>query len=416
MKKRVVITGIAPITALGIGKEIFFENLFDKKIIKEEIPKEYETNYKFVSKYRVPAPNIDLEAIELPPLYEKLLSQSAKYAVMGTYLALKDAGFGIVKKDKKYEVEGIEKAKVILGIGLSGMGEAFGGYKAHSTGEGRFNKLSIPIIMPNSPSAWTSILFGLEEENYTINASCASGTMAIGKAYEAISKGESEIILTGGLESLSDISGCSMRGFDVLGVLTKDEEGIPRPFDKGRSGFLYCDGAAGLLVLEELEHAKKRGAYIYAEIADYKSNSDAYNIVQIDESGRKIEELMTSLTENEKIDYINGHGTGTELNDRVEGEVIKKVFGDKENQPFINSSKGILGHSIGASGALETIITAFSVKNNRIHGNILDEPLENLNLNKETVEKKINSAISVSYGFGGHNAGLLLRKYEEINL
>lgn len=412
MKRRVVITGIAPIAAIGIGKDEFFQNLFDNKIVIEEIPEEYTKNYKFTSKYRVPAPKIDLDKIELPFLYEKLLSQGAKYALAGSYFALKDAGFEIIKKDKKYEVEGIKEAKIIFGTGLSGMGEAFNGYKAHSFGEGRFNKLSIPIIMPNSISAWTSIMFGVEGENYTINSSCASGTMAIGKAYESILRGESEIALTGGVESLSDSSGCSMRGFDVLGVLTKNDNGIPKPFDENRSGFLYCDGAAGIVVLEELNHALERKAQIYGEITNYVNNSDAYNIVQINESGEKIEELVKKLIGKEKIDYINSHGTGTELNDRIEAQVIKKIFGNKDKQPLINSSKGILGHSIGASGALEAIITAFSLKNNKVHGNILDTPIDNLNVNIDSQEVEIAKAITVSYGFGGHNAGLLLQKYE----
>lgn len=256
-------------------------------------------------------------------------------------------------------------------------------------------------------------MFGVEGENYTINSSCASGTMAIGKAYESILRGESEIALTGGVESLSDSSGCSMRGFDVLGVLTKNDNGIPKPFDENRSGFLYCDGAAGIVVLEELNHALERKAHIYGEITNYVNNSDAYNIVQINESGEKIEELVKKLIGKEKIDYINSHGTGTELNDRIEAQVIKKIFGNKDKQPLINSSKGILGHSIGASGALEAIITAFTLKNNKIHGNILDAPMDNLNVNIDSQEVEIAKAITVSYGFGGHNAGLLLQKYEE---
>ncbi len=403
---RVVVTGLCPISAVGKGKEEFFEGLFEGENKAEKIPAEYEKNYKFTSTYRVPAPNINMEDLGLTPVYNKLLGGNSKYAVYGSYKALEDAGFDIITKDKGFGVD--IDAKVILGLGLSSVGECFDGYESHVNNIGRFNRLSIPLIMPNAASAWVSILFGLKGENYTLNASCASGTYAIGKSYEEIKEGKAKVVISGGVEYLKDGSGTSMRGFDTLGVLTKSDRGIAEPFSQSRSGFLFSDGAGAILVLEELNHALERGATIYAEIVDFKKNSDAFNIVKIEESGEKIKELMKEITRGKEIDYINSHGTGTILNDQVEAEVIKEVLGQK---PYVNSSKGILGHNIGASGALEAIICVDAIKNSRIHKNHIKNPIEGINLPLEDIKVEVNSALSMSYGFGGHNGALLFWKY-----
>jgi 3-oxoacyl-[acyl-carrier-protein] synthase II len=173
---------------------------------------------------------------------------------------------------------------------------------------------------------------------------------------------------------------------------------------------LFSQGAACILVLEEYQHAIKRGATIYAEVIDFQSNSDAYNIVQMDPSGAQIKRLLGKLKQSGRIDYINAHGSGTLANDAIEAEAIEEVFGSKEHQPFINSTKGILGHTLGASGALETAVTALSIKESKLHGNRVPDPRENLNLTENSTEADINIAISTSYGFGGHNAGIVLKK------
>ncbi|MCK4679384.1 MAG: beta-ketoacyl-[acyl-carrier-protein] synthase II, partial [Bacteroidales bacterium] len=201
-----------------------------------------------------------------------------------------------------------------------------------------------------------------------------------------------------------------MRGFDSLGTLTKSEDGLPRPFSKKRSGFLFAEGGGGILILEELESALKRGADIYAEIIDYESCSDAYSLVQIDKSGSQIKSMLSKLIKGRKIDYFNTHGTGTILNDGVEARVIQSLFGEESNQPVINSTKGMLGHSIGASGAIEAIVSALSVKNSTIHANVTEDPIDNLNLPSRNIHKQIHLALSSSYGFGGHNAAILFKK------
>jgi 3-oxoacyl-[acyl-carrier-protein] synthase II len=212
--------------------------------------------------------------------------------------------------------------------------------------------------MPNSPAAWVSICFGIHGQSHTINASCASGTCAVGEAFRRIRDGYDHTVLCGGVENLKESSGAIMRGFDMLGALTKSPDGIPRPFSKNRSGFLFSEGGACMLVLESLEHARARNAPIYAEILDYQACSDAANIVQIEKTGTRITLMLREICRTRRIDYLNAHGTGTETNDAVEEAVIQTIFGDANTQPLVNSTKGILGHTFGTSGALEAAVTA----------------------------------------------------------
>ena len=168
-----------------------------------------------------------------------------------------------------------------------------------------------------------------------------------------------------------------------------------------------------MLIIEELEHAKKRNAEIYAEITGFQCNSDGFNIVAMREDGKYIHQLLDKLIENKKVDYYNAHGTGTVLNDDVESMVIKEIFGDKENQPAISATKGILGHSLGASGALEAIVCVESILHNKVHGNVCKTVIDNLNITAETREIPVNRTVTASFGFGGHNAALMIERYSE---
>jgi len=328
----------------------------------------------------------------------------------------------VVSRGKQFKAERLEDAAVILGVGMSSLQTALNSYLAHIFGSdksvlekldisARYNRMVIPMLMPNSASAWISIIFGTKGPSYTINASCASGTYAIGEAYRRIADGYCSIALTGGVECLKEKEGAIMRGFDMLMALTKSDDGNPIPFSKNRSGFLFNEGAGCVLVLEELDSAKQRGAEIYAEICGFESCSDAYNIVQIEESGEAIARMLEKLVGKNKIDYFNAHGTGTIANDEIEANIIQRVFGKMSEQPLINSTKGIIGHSIGASGAIEAAVTALSIKNSKVHGNNIVEPMEDLNLVQETINKDIDCAVSASYGFGGHNAAILFKRY-----
>lgn len=428
MKRRVVITGIGPATAIGIGKNDFSASINGLKTCIVEIPKCYEQNYTFKSRYFVPKPEFSLTDL-IHKSVEGMMEESSRLSVLCAKLALEDAGYQISKAEKHMQVKGLEDCPIIIGTGMSSLQSALESYAAHMvgvdklvtesesgavTGAGpRFNRMVIPMLMTNSPAAWISILFGLKGFSYTLNAACASGTFALGEGYRTILSGRSDVILAGGVEALIEKNGAIMRGFDMLSTLTRAKDGKSQPFSQQRSGFLFNEGAGCVLVLEELERARNRGADIYAEIVDYEACSDAYSIVQIEPSGDSITGLFQKLTQGIKIDYLNAHGTGTLANDCIEAKVIQQIFGDKSNQPFINSTKGILGHSIGASGALEVAVTALAIKESRLHGNLTAEPMDHLNLPLETIETPIDYALSASYGFGGHNALILLKRYED---
>lgn len=421
MDKRVVITGIGPITAGGIGESSFFSRVFNKEIVINKVPQEYENNYSFKSKFYVPAPDFSLTEFGLPKALEGAMERISKFSVAGTKLALEDAGIPVTKGSRYFTAYNIGNCHIIMGVGMSSLQTAFNSYVSHLFNgdkelfeqhniNPRFNRMVIPMLMPNSAAAWISIIFGIKGPSYTVNAACASGTVAIGEAFRRIKDGYCTTAITGGVECLAEEKGAIMRGFDMLSTLTKSEDGHPMPFSKKRSGFLFNEGAGCILVLEEMEAAKNRGADIYAESCGYECNSDGYNIVQMDESGEAISSLIQKLVKGKEIQYLNAHGTGTVLNDGIEAKVINKIFGDK--QPYINSSKGILGHSIGASGALEAAISAYSIKNSKIHGNLLVDPIDNLNLTQDSTKANIEFALSTSYGFGGHNSGLLFKKVE----
>lgn len=422
MKRRVVITGIGPATAIGIGKKDFSAGIYGLKTCIAEIPSRYEQNYTFKSRYFVPRPEFALTDL-IHKSIEKMMEESSRLSVLCAKLALEDAGYQISEGEKYWQVDGLENCPIVIGTGMSSLQTALDSYTAHvveadksasASGLGpRFNRMVIPMLMTNSPAAWISILFGLKGFSYTLNAACASGTYALGEGYRTVISGRSDVILAGGVEALVEKNGAIMRGFDMLSTLTRAKDGRPQPFSQQRSGFLFNEGAGCVLVLEELEKARKRGVEIYAEIVEYEAGSDAYSIVQMDPSGDSITKLFKKITQGIKVDYLNAHGTGTLANDDLEAQVIQRIFGAKSTQPYINSSKGILGHSIGASGALEVAITALAIKESRIHGNLTSDPMDNLNLPRETIETPIDYALSASYGFGGHNALILLKRYDD---
>ena len=389
--RRVVITGIAPVCANGIGKDKFWKSLLNKEIILKEVPREFESNYSFKSRFFVPKP-------ELPPEdLNNMMEEMSRIAVVAAKLAVEDANI------KNPEIDGI-----LLGVGMSSLKTGFESYNAHVNGEGRFNRLVIPMLMPNAASDWVSILLGVKGPCYTINASCASGSAAIGEAFLNIKNGRFNVALAGGVESLDDGRGAIMRGFDTLTALTTASDGRPTPFSNNRSGFLFNMGAGCILVLEELDRAIQRGANIYAEIVDYAANSDACSIVQMQDNGGSIPKLF-EIARGIKIDYFNAHGTGTVQNDGIEAKVIKEIWGN--DQPFVNSTKGIIGHSIGASSAIEAAVMALSIKTGIIHGNITKDVIEGLRLSQDAVETDVKYALSASYGFGGHNTLLLFSRY-----
>jgi 3-oxoacyl-[acyl-carrier-protein] synthase II len=420
---RVVITGIGPVTSIGTGAASFWRSLMNMEFSAAPIPEEFERRYAFHSRWYVPLPKVSLADHGLWFPFESAMQQEDRMAITGAKLAFEDACFPMESSERGMRAHNLDRCSVLIGTGLGGLETAFESYCAHrfdreklreaaSPGSFKFNRMVIPATMPNSPAAWISICFGIHGQCATINASCASGTMAAGEAFRRIRDGYDDVVLCGGVECLRDSSGAIMRGFDLLGALTRSVDGIPRPFSAQRSGFLFSEGGACMLVLESHAHAQSRHARIYAELLDYQSCSDAANIVQIEKSGQQITRMLGAISKSHSIDYLNAHGTGTEVNDEVESVAIQRIFGDAGRQPLINSTKGIVGHTLGASGAIAAAATALSISHDAVHGNLTDNPIKNLNLPLSSVRTTVRRALTVSYGFGGHNAALLLGKVD----
>jgi len=270
--------------------------------------------------------------------------------------------------------------------------------------------------MPNSIAANLAIRWGVRGAADTSCAACASSTIAIGKAYRAIQRGELDLAIAGGAEHLSDRAGGVFMGFDRLQTLAKPYQGLGtenRPFDRDRSGFLFSEGGAGFAVLESGDSLLRRGARAIAEVVGFAETTDAFSIASIKDGYNAIDEMISRTLADadiapEQIDYINAHGTGTEINDAVEGGILARKFGRK---PRVNSTKSLLGHTIGAAGALEFAVTALSLERQAIHlCRNLDNPVADLEFSMTSGPASIEYALTQSFGFGGHNAGLILHR------
>jgi 3-oxoacyl-[acyl-carrier-protein] synthase II len=282
----------------------------------------------------------------------------------------------------------------------------------------RTNPFVVSMIMPNAVSANIAIKFGIRGPAQTNCSACSSGTVAIGSAFHAVQGGTLDTAIAGGVEYLNDDYGILFRGFDMARTLVargpkpfRDDQ-LNRPFDRDRSGFLFSQGGCGVMVLEELEHARARKAPILCEVAAYAETCDGFNIMMIEPKGRQIERMLARLLSSagcaaRDVDYINAHGTGTQLNDAAETEVIERVFG---KAPLVNSTKSLLGHTIGASGALGVIVAALSIRDGATHVcKNLDNPIRDLNFVRAPGRHRIRTAVAQSFAFGGHNAALLLK-------
>jgi 3-oxoacyl-[acyl-carrier-protein] synthase II len=281
----------------------------------------------------------------------------------------------------------------------------------------RYHPFVVSMLMPNAISAAIGIKYSLTGPNVTYCVACASGTVAIGQGYRAVREGRVDIAVTGGSEYLYDEHGHIFRGFDVAGTLVRDyvdPETANRPFDEKRSGFLFSQGGAAVLVIEELEHAQYRGATIMAELIGFAETFDAHSMMSLAPGGVQIERMIrAALTDAHlsprDVDYINAHGTGTKNNDETEADVINRVFGKSVR---VNSTKSLLGHTIGASGAFEILVTALSLRDGTTHiCKNLDTPLVDLNFVRSVEQHDLHVGLSQSFAFGGHNAAVVLRRF-----
>jgi len=339
----------------------------------------------------------------------------ALFALECARQALEDAALSVDDRLK-------EEAGVIVGTGIGGVTTMFANYdELKSTGPRYVSALLAPMMMPNAAAAAVAITYGLQGPNFTIVSACATGSHAIGEAAEIIKAGRSPVMVAGGSEAA--IGALSVAGFSKMGALsTRNDEPqrASRPFDAARDGFV-CGEGAGLMVLESLDHAHARGARILAELVGYAATSDAFHVTAPDEQGggavRAMEiALASGGIQPEEVDYINAHGTSTPLNDRTETRAIRRVFGAHADTLAVNSTKSMVGHGMGASGAIEAVVSVQSLLKGWVHPTInYENPDPDCDLDYVPNQaRKVDPRVvlSNSFGFGGHNACLVFRKWE----
>lgn len=406
MSRRVVVTGMGAVTPIGIGVKAFWDGVKQEKIGFAPISKFDATEYKCKLAAEVkdfqPENYMDKKAARRMELF-------SQYAVAAAGEAIKDAGLDMEQEDA-YRVG----CAVGSGIGsLQAMEREYG--RLTEKGPSRVGPLLVPLMISNMAAGNVSIAYGLKGKSINVVTACATGTNSIGEAFRSIQYGEVDVMVAGGTES--SVTPIGIAGFSALTALSDstDPERCSIPFDKDRSGFIMGEGA-GVVVLEELEHARKRGAHIYAEVLGYGCSSDAFHITSPAEDGAGAARAMTNALEDggvkpEEVTYINAHGTSTHHNDLFETRAIKLAFGDHAKNLKINSTKSMVGHLLGAAGAVEFITCVKELEEGFIHRTVgLQESEEELDLNycRQSYQEEVPYALSNSLGFGGHNASILL--------
>lgn len=406
MGRRVVVTGMGAVTPIGIGVEEFWKGIREEKIGFAPIEGFDTTDYKCKLAAQVkefnPEKYMDKKAARRMELF-------CQYAVAAAGEAIADAGLDMEKEDP-YRVG----CFVGSGIGsLQAMEREHG--RLTEKGPSRVGPLFVPLMISNMAAGNVSILYGLKGKSLNVVTACATGTNSVGEAFRAIQYGELDACVAGGTEGA--VTPMGIAGFTALTALSDstDPARCSIPFDKDRSGFVMGEGA-GIVVLEELEHAKARGAHIYAEVLGYGCSSDAYHITSPAEDGSGAARAMTNAMEDggvkpEELTYINAHGTGTHHNDLFETRAIKLAFGSHAKNLRINSTKSMVGHLLGAAGAVEFIACVKAVQEGFIHKTVgLRESEGEMDLNycKESFAEEVPYALSNSLGFGGHNASILI--------
>lgn len=411
MKRRVVITGMGAITPTGLNVNEFW------KSCKEGICGIGEITYFDTSDYKAKLA-AELKGFDAKEYMDakaaKRMEAFSQYAVAASKEALENAGLDLEKEDRY-------KVGVSIGSGIGSLQAVERECKKLlERGPGRVAPLLVPMMISNMAAGNVAITFGLMGKNINVVTACATGTHSIGEAFRSIQYGEADVMLAGGSEA--SITPIGVAGFSALTALntTTDVKRASIPFDKERAGFVMGEGS-GVLVLEELEHAKKRNAKIYAEVVGYGSSCDAYHITSPMETGEGAAKAMIFALEDAKlngndVDYVNAHGTSTHHNDLFETKAIKLALGDNAYKVKINSTKSMVGHLLGAAGGVEAIVCIKSIEDNYVHQTVgleVDDPECDLDYCKgKGINMPVNVAISNSLGFGGHNASLVFKKYE----
>jgi len=412
LKKRVVVTGLGAITPIGIGKDAFWQSLLAGKSGITKITRFDASEYTT----QVAGEVTDFDPVKYIDKKEaKRMDRCTQFAVAASKMAFEDSGIDLDQEDRT-------RIGVVIGTGIGGIDTLHDQYKTlFDKGPGRISPFFVPMMIANMAAGQTSITFGLQGPCTCVVTACATGTNSIGDAFKIIQRGDADVMVAGGTEAC--ISPAAVAGFCAMKAMStrNDEpEKASRPFEKERDGFVMGEGA-GIVILESLEHALARGAHIYAEVAGYGFNSDAYHITAPAPEGVQAAKCMEMAIrdaglEPTAVDYVNAHGTSTPLNDKNESLGIKSLFGEHAYKLAVSSIKSMTGHLLGAAGGIECIASVLTVANDMIPPTInYENPDPDLDLDyvpNEARKQTVNVAISNSFGFGGHNATILVKKYQ----
>lgn len=413
-QRRVVVTGMGVVSPVGISLEEFWKNLVEGNSgagpITQFDASEYDTKFACEVKDFDPLKFMD----------RKLAQRTDRFTHFGMVaadLALKDSGLDLSKEDR-------ERIGVIFGSGIGGMWTYHRQFMnlVEANGPRHLSPFFIPMLIPDIVAGRISMQHGLKGPNYATASACATSSHSIGDAFILIQRGDADLMVTGGGEA--SICPMGIGGFNSMKAMSTRNDAptkASRPFDKNRDGFVMGEGG-GILILEELSHAVKRGAKIYAELGGIGFTADAHHITEPAPGGEGAVRSMRAAIKDagltpDEIDYVNTHGTATPVGDKNESAAIKTVFGERAKTMAVNSTKSIIGHLLGAAGAVESIATILSLQHNTIHPTInLETPDPECDLNytpNSAVERHVDVAISNTFGFGGHNASLLFRRYAQ---
>ncbi|EPB2002967.1 beta-ketoacyl-ACP synthase II [Listeria monocytogenes] len=411
-KRRVVVTGIGAVTPIGNDAETSWENA--KKGVNGVAKMTRLNPDDFPVKIAAELKDFDVEKY-LEKKEARKMDRFTHYAIASAEMAVQDSGLVI-------DDSNANRVGVWIGSGIGGMETFETQYEIFlNRGHRRVSPFFVPMMIPDMGSGQVSIRFGAKGINSTTVTACATATNSIGDAFKVIERGDADAMITGGAEA--PITKMSLAGFTANKALSlnPDPETACRPFDNDRDGFIIGEGA-GIVILEEYEHAKARGAKIYAEIVGYGATGDAYHITAPAPNGEGAARAMKMAIDDagltpDKVDYINAHGTSTPYNDEYETQAIKTVFGDHAKKLAISSTKSMTGHTLGASGGIEAIFALLTIRDNiiapTIHLKNQDEVCDLDYVPNEAREANVNVVISNSFGFGGHNATLVFKRIED---
>lgn len=410
MKRRVVVTGMGLVTPLGKEVGQVWQSILAGQCGIHRLSVIDPTPFKVQLAGDIP----DFEpGIYCDPKDLKRLDRFTLFAMYAGGKAIEDSGLDFSKEDPF-------RCGVILGSGIGGLSEIeVQVERLLHKGPDRVSPMTIPKLMLNAAGGNLSIRYGLRGPNFTVATACASATNAMGDAMKTIQYDDADVVVTGGTEAAITAMGLSaFQNMRALSDRNDAPEKASRPFDLGRDGFVLSEGA-GILVFEELEHARARGAKIYAEVLGYGASGDAGHITQPDPAGSGAARAMSNALRDAKLDptamdYINAHGTSTPLGDKAETVAMKSVYGEHAHKVAVSSTKGSLGHSLGASGGIEMILTVLAVSHDTVPPTInLETPDPECDLNytpNVPAERKVATAMNNSFGFGGHNASIICGK------